>query len=87
MMKFAIVAAAMLAVTPALAAGKLKCNTTSMKKVDAMMSEAMANPKMKKQEAMAMAENDMAMKAKASGDTKGCAMHLNMAQEELMRRK
>jgi hypothetical protein len=77
---------ATLAATPASAAGNLKCNTSSMKKVEMMMKEAMQDPKMKKQEKMAMKENEMAMKAKEAGDKKGCAMHLNMAEKELMKK-
>jgi hypothetical protein len=86
MMKYAIAAAVtgMLVASPAFAAGKLKCNEVSMKKVDGMVHEMMADPKMKKQAEMAMGESEMAMKAKKSGDKKGCAMHLNMAQEDLM---
>ena len=47
-------------------------------------SPAMKDPKMKKMEAMAMHENEMAASLKKKGDIKGCAMHLNMAQESLM---
>ncbi len=85
-MKYVLAAsiAALFAVSPAFAADKLKCNTSSMKKVEMMIKEAMADPKMKKQEEMAMKENEMAGKLKKKGDVKGCAMHLNMAQEELM---
>jgi hypothetical protein len=87
MIKYAVAAtfAGLLALSPAMAAGKLKCNEASMKKLDGMVKEAMADPKMKKQEEMAMGESEMAMKAKKAGDKKGCAMHLNMAQEELMK--
>jgi hypothetical protein len=55
-----------------------------MHKVDMMIKEAMADPKMKKQEEMAMQESEMAMKAKEKGDIIGCRKHLNMAQEDLM---
>jgi hypothetical protein len=75
---------ALFAATPAFAAGKLSCNTSSMKKVEAMIHDAMSDPKMKKQEEMAMHESEMAAELKKKGDKKGCAMHLNMAQEELM---
>ncbi len=86
MMKYAIAAAVagMLAVSPAFAAGKLKCNQASMKKVDAMIGEMKDDAAMKKQVKMAMAESEMAMKAKEGGNKKECAMHLNMAQEGLM---
>jgi outer membrane lipoprotein-sorting protein len=86
MMKFAIAAAvaAMFVVSPAFAAGKLKCNAASMKKLDGMVHDMMADPKMKKQAEMAMAESEMAGKLKKKGDIKGCAMHLNMGQEDLM---
>jgi hypothetical protein len=86
-MKFVIATAviALFAVAPAQAAGKLKCNSSSMHKVEMMIKDAMADPKMKKMEAMAMHENEMAGSLKKKGDTKGCAMHLNMAQESLMK--
>ena len=86
MLKYLAAAAlvATFAIAPASAAGKLKCNTSSMKKVDAMIGEAMKDPAMKKQETMAMEEVKMAGKFKKAGDKKGCAMHLNMAQESLM---
>ncbi len=76
---------ALFAIAPAQAAGKLKCNSNSMHKVEMMIKDAMADPKMKKMEAMAMHENEMAGALKKKGDTKGCAMHLNMAQESLMK--
>lgn len=87
MLKIVIAASvvALFSVSPALAASKLKCNTSSMKKVDAMIGEAMKDPAMKKQETMAMEEVKMADKFKKAGDKKGCAMHLNMAQESLMK--
>jgi hypothetical protein len=86
MLKFAIAAsvAAMFVVSPAFAAGKLKCNGASMKKLDGMINDMMADPKMEKQAKMAMAESEMAGKLKKKGDLKGCAMHLNMGQEDLM---
>jgi hypothetical protein len=86
-MKYVIATAvvALFAIAPAQAAGKLKCNGSSMKKVEMMIHEAMADPKMKKMEAMAMHENEMAASLKKKGDKKGCAMHLNMAQESLMK--
>lgn len=70
------------AATPALAADMLACNDDSMMKVEMMMKEKMA---MKADTAMAMKENDMAMMAKKEGKMDDCAMHLNMAQEELMK--
>ncbi len=78
---------ALFAIAPAQAAGKLKCNTNSMHKVEMMIGDAMKHPEMKKQEEMAMHENEMAGKLKKKGDLKGCAMHLNMAQDELMKAK
>ena len=85
-MKYLVASAfiALLAVTPAQAAGKLKCNMNSMHKVEMMIKEAMADPKMKKMEEAAMHESEMATKLKKKGDVKGCAKHLNMAQESLM---
>jgi hypothetical protein len=86
MMKYAIAAAVagVMITSPAFAASKLKCNQASMKKVDGMIHEMMADTKMKKQTEMAMGESEMAMKAKKAHDMKGCAMHLNMAQDDLM---
>jgi hypothetical protein len=75
---------ALFAVAPAQAAGKLRCNHAAMKKVEMMIHEAMADPKMKKMEEMAMHESEMAMKLKQKGDIQGCRDHLNMAQESLM---
>jgi hypothetical protein len=87
-MKFVIATAviALFAIAPAQAAGKLKCNGSSMHKVEMMIKDSMAHPEMKKQEEMAMKENEMAATLKKKGDTKGCAMHLNMAQESLMKK-
>jgi hypothetical protein len=86
-MKLILAAAAIALISfgPAQAAGRLKCNSSSMKKVDTMINQAMADPKMKKMEAVAMKESEMAASLKKKGDTKGCAMHLNMAQESLMK--
>jgi hypothetical protein len=86
-MKYVVAATviALFAIAPAQAAGKLKCNATSMHKVEMMIHDAMSDPKMKKMEAMAMHENEMAGSLKKKGDVKGCAMHLNMAQESLMK--
>lgn len=50
-----------------------------------MIKEAMADPKMKKQEKMAMEENEMAASLKKKGGIKGCALHLNKAPESLMK--
>jgi hypothetical protein len=71
------------AATPTFAADKLACNDDGMMKVEMMMKEKMA---MKADTAMAMKENDMAMMAKKDGKMDDCAMHLNMAQEELMKK-
>ncbi len=86
MLKFAVAAsvAAMFVLSPAFAAGKLKCNTASMKKLDGMVHEMMSDVKMKKMAVMAMHESEMAATLKKKGDYKGCAMHLNMGQEDLM---
>jgi hypothetical protein len=87
-MKYVVAATviALFAIAPAQAAGKLRCNGSSMHKVEMMIKDSMAHPEMKKQEEMAMHENEMAGKLKKKGDTKGCAMHLNMAQESLMKK-
>ncbi len=86
-MKYVVAATviALFAIAPAQAAGKLKCNANSMHKVEMMIKDSMAHPEMKKQEMAAMHENEMAGTLKKKGDTKGCAMHLNMAQESLMK--
>ena len=50
----------------------------------ALYDKKHAFTEMKKMEMMAMEENKMASAAKKKHDMKGCAMHLNMAQESLM---
>ncbi len=77
---FAVVT--LMAIAPVQAADKLACDDASMKKVEMMMKEKMD---MKADTAMAMKENDMAMTAKQEGKMDDCAMHLNMAQDELMK--
>ncbi len=86
MLKFTTAAAiaTMFAITPALAADKLACDEGSMKKVEMMMKEKM---EMKLNTEMAMKENEMAAMSKKEGKMEDCAMHLNMAQEELMKAK
>lgn len=86
MLKLALAAAAIatLSFTPAFAADKLTCNDEGMMKVEMMMKEKM---EMKLNTDMAMKESEMAMMAKKDGKTEDCAMHLNMAQEELMKAK
>ncbi len=49
-----------------------------------MMKEKMG---MKMNTDMAMKESEMAMASKKDGKMDDCAMHLNMAQEELMKAK
>jgi hypothetical protein len=85
MLKLATAAtfAALFAITPAFAADKLECNDDGMKKVEMMMKEKM---EMKANTDMAMKENEMAMTSKKDGKMDDCAMHLNMAQEELMKK-
>jgi hypothetical protein len=56
-----------------------------MMKVEMMMKDSMKKDAMKKQSTMAMKENEMAMVAKKSGKMDECAMHLNMAQDTLMK--
>jgi hypothetical protein len=84
MLKIAFAAAAttLFVLSPALAADKLACNDDGMMKVEMMLKEKTA---MKVDTAMATKENDMAMMAKKDGKMDDCAMHLNMAQEELMK--
>ena len=86
MTKYLIAAsvAAMFAVSPAFAAGKIKCNAGTMHKIEMMTKEAMADKKMEKMAHMAMEESDMAMKAKESGDYQGCRDHLKKAEMSLM---
>ncbi len=75
---------ALFTISPAFADAKLDCNDDGMMKVEMMMKEKMA---MKINTDMAMKENEMAAMAKKDGKMKDCAMHLNMAQEELMKAK
>jgi hypothetical protein len=82
----AAAAAALLAIPPASAADTLKCDEDSMMKVEMMIKEGMDKPEMKKQAEMAMKENEMAAMSKKEGKTDECAMHLNMAQEEMMKK-
>lgn len=86
MLKISTAAAlvALFSATPAFAADKLACNEDGMMKVEMMMKEKM---EMKVNTDMAMKESDMAMMAKKEGKMDDCAMHLNMAQEELMKAK
>jgi hypothetical protein len=72
------------AITPALAADKLACDDAGMMKVEMMMKEKM---EMKVNTDMAMKESEMATMSKKEGKMDDCAMHLNMAQEELMKAK
>ena len=86
MLKFTAAAAlcAFIAITPALAADKLACDDDGMMKVEMMMKEKMG---MKLDTTMAMKESEMATMSKKEGKMEDCAMHLNMAQEELMKAK
>lgn len=86
MLKLATAAAliSLFAITPSFAADKLGCDADSMKKVEMMMKEKMD---MKVNTDMAMKENEMAAMSKKEGKMEDCAMHLNMAQEELMKAK
>jgi hypothetical protein len=72
------------AITPAYAADKLACDDDGMMKVEMMMKEKMG---MKLDTTMAMKESEMASMSKKDGKMDDCAMHLNMAQEELMKAK
>ncbi len=86
MLKFASAAAllALFAATPTFAADMLACNDDGMMKVETMMKE---KTEMKVDIAMAMKENEKAAMAKKDGKMDDCAMHLNLAQEELMKAK
>jgi hypothetical protein len=76
--------AAFFIVTPALADDKLACDDAGMMKLSTMMKEKM-DAKMNTD--MAMKENEMAMASKKDGKMDDCAMHMNMAQDELMKAK
>jgi hypothetical protein len=76
--------AVLVSLTPALAEDKLACDDTGMMAVEKMMME---KKEMKADIAMAMKENEMAAMSMKEGKTEECAMHLNMAQEELMKAK
>jgi hypothetical protein len=84
MKKFALslCLASFIAAAPAMAADKLECDDAGMQKVEMMLKEKM---EMKVDTTMAMKQNEKASMAMKAGDTKDCAMHLNMAQEELMK--
>jgi uncharacterized protein len=86
MLKFTTAAAlaAFICITPALADDKLACDDAGMMKVDTMMKEKMG---MKINTDMAMKESEMATMSKKEGKMDDCAMHLNMAQDELMKAK
>jgi hypothetical protein len=86
MLKIATAAAltAFITITPALADEKLGCDEASMMKVETMMKEKMG---MKLNTDMAMKESEMATTSKKDGKMEDCAMHLNMAQDELMKAK
>jgi hypothetical protein len=73
---------ALFAATPVFAADKLACDEASMMKVEMLMKEKM---EMKVNTDMAMKESEMAGMAKKEGKMDDCAMHLNMAQDELMK--
>ena len=75
---------ALFAITPSSAADKLACDEAGMMKVEMMMKEKMG---MKVNTDMAMKESEMAAMSKKEGKMDDCAMHLNMAQEELMKAK
>jgi hypothetical protein len=75
---------ALFAITPSYAADKLACDDDGMMKVEMMMKEKMG---MKVNTDMAMKESEMATMSKKEGKMDDCAMHLNMAQEELMKAK
>jgi hypothetical protein len=85
-MTLAAAAVAALSFTPVFAEShaKLTCDDEGMMKVEMMMKEKM---EMKVNTEMAMKENEMAMMAKKEGKAEDCAMHLNMAAEELMKAK
>jgi hypothetical protein len=86
MLKFTAAAtlACFIAITPAFADEKLGCDEAGMMKVETMMKEKM---EMKVNTEMAMKESEMATMSKKEGKMEDCAMHLNMAQEELMKAK
>jgi hypothetical protein len=76
--------AAFFIITPAIADDKLACDDAGMMKLDTMMKEKMG---MKMNTDMAMKESEMAATSKKDGKMDDCTMHLNMAQDELMKLK
>jgi hypothetical protein len=80
----AVTFAALFALTPAMADDKLKCDDAGMMKLETMMKEKMG---MKLNTDTAMKESEMATASKKDGKMDDCAMHLNMAQDELMKAK
>jgi hypothetical protein len=86
MLKFAIAAAVagMVSIAPAFAGEMLHCDDASMKMLDGMIHKAAADPAMKPQAEMAMAEEHTAMNAMHKKHMKTCATHLNMAEKDLM---
>ena len=86
MLKFAIAAvvAGVFSIAPAFAAGDLKCDEASMKKLSEMIHEEAADPAMKHQVEMAMAEEQTAMDAAHKKHFITCKTHLNKAEHELM---
>ena len=86
MLKFAIAAtvAGLFSIGPAFAGEMLHCDEASIKKLDAMIHEAAADPAMKHQTEMAMAEEQTAMNAMHKKHFITCATHLNKSEMELM---
>ena len=86
MLKFAIAAtvAGMFSIAPAFAGEMLHCDAASVKKLEGMIHKTAADPAMKHQAEMAMAEEATAMDAMHKKHMKTCATHLNKAEMELM---
>lgn len=71
--------------TSAFAQDMMKCDGDSMMKTQTEM-DAMTDPMMKDQKEMAMKEMDMAKTAMDAGKTGDCAMHLDNAMKEMMKK-
>ena len=86
MLKFVIAAtvAGLFSMAPAFAGEMLHCDAASVKMLEGMIHKTAADPAMKHQAEMAMAEEATAMGAMHKKHMKTCATHLNKAEMDLM---
>ena len=86
MLKLTVAAtvAGLFIIAPALAAETLQCTDADMKKLNNMIHETAADPAMKHQVEMAMAEEETAMAAAHKKHFITCRTHLNKSEMELM---